>query len=226
MNNMLKNKSTVITLAGIILMTVLVTVKLFKPESLFSGYALIVGIAFFFIVEAVDKTPDNESQVRFNTIISDLKKPQVLLWVLLPIITTVAQIVMGMVFAEEAYRGYVEHVIGRTSLEMDLSNLLNWGLMDIISVLGEEIAFRGFLCGKGRKLFSKPVCLLISAVLFSISHVATGNSTIVLFDLLGIFIDAIMYGWLFYKSENSVITFIPHFLNNILGLLLVKALFA
>jgi len=226
MSNLFKNKSTAITLIGIIVMATLIIVKLFRPESLFSGYAVIVGVVLFFIVEAVDKTPDNESQVRFSTIINDLKKPQVLLWVLLPIIITIVQIVCGKVFAEDSYRSYIDHVIGRTSLEMDLSNLLKWGLTDVILVLGEEIAFRGLLCGKGTKVFSKPICILISAVLFSAGHVATGNTTIVLFDLLGIFIDAIMYAWLFYKSENCVITFIPHFLNNILGLLLVKILFA
>ena len=195
------------------------------PESLFSGYALIVGIAFFFVVETIDKTPDVQSEVRFKTVAGDIMKPQVLFWVFLPVIITIVQIVCGKMFAEESYRNYIEHVIGRTSLEMDLSNLVKWGLTNVISVLGEEIAFHGFLCGKGRKVFSKPICILISAILFSMAHFSTGNSVIVFFDLLGIFIDAIMYAWLFYKSENCVITFIPHFLNNILGLVLVKVLF-
>lgn len=225
MHNSLRSKSTVITLIGIILMMTMIIVKLFLPESLFSGYALIVGIVCFFVAEAVDKTPDNESGVRFSTIIDDLKKPQVLLLVLLPVMITIVQIVCGKMFAEETYRSYIEHVIGRTSLEMDLSNSLKWGFTNVINVLGEEIAFRGFLCGKGNRLLSKPVCILLSAILFSAAHVSTGNSAIVFFDLFGIFIDAIMYAFLFYRSENCLITFIPHFLNNILGLMLIKTLF-
>ena len=58
-----------------------------------------------------------------------------------------------------------------------------------------------------------------------LGHMATGDSTIVFFDLLGIFIDAIMYAIVFEKSGNSVISFIPHCLNNMLGLVLIRLLF-
>ena len=147
-------------------MAALIIVKLFRPESLFSGYAVIVGVVLFFIVEAVDKTPDNESQVRFSTIINDLKKPQVLLWVLLPIIITIVQIVCGKVFAEDSYRSYIDHVIGRTSLEMDLSNLLKWGLTDVIFVLGEEIPFVDFYAGRAQKCFQNQSAYLSQLFFF------------------------------------------------------------
>ncbi len=224
-NSVIKGNGTIVTFIGIIVMTVLIVIKLFMPESLFSGYALIVGIAAFFIVEAVNKTPDDQSGVRFSTIIDDLKKPQVLFWVLLPIVITVIQIVAGKLFSEESYRKYIEHVIGRTSLEMDFSNFVKWIRISCVTVLGEEIAFRGFLFGKGKELLPFWVCLLWSAVLFALGHMATGDSAIVFFDLLGIFIDAIMYAIAFEKSGNSVISFIPHCLNNILGLLLIRLLF-
>jgi len=224
-NSVIKGNGTIVTFIGIIVMTVLIVIKLFMPESLFSGYALIVGIAAFFIVEAVNKTPDDQSGVRFSTVIDDLKKPQVLFWVLLPVVITVIQIVAGKLFSEDSYRKYIEHVIGRTSLEMDFSNLIKWIAISCITVLGEEIAFRGFLYGKGKEILPVWVCLLGSAVLFALGHMATGDSAIVFFDLLGIFIDAIMYVILFEKSGNSVISFIPHFLNNMLGLVLIRILF-
>ena len=200
-NSVIKGNGTIVTFIGIIVMTVLIVIKLFMPESLFSGYALIVGIAAFFIVETVNKTPDDQSGVRFSTIIDDLKKPQVLFWVLLPIVITVIQIVAGKLFSEDSYRKYIEHVIGRTSLEMDFSNFIKWIAISCITVL------------------------LGSAVLFALGHMATGDSAIVFFDLLGIFIDAIMYAIAFEKSGNSVISFIPHCLNNMLGLVLIRILF-
>ena len=119
-----KSKGSLITLIGMIVMTVLIVVKLFMPESLFSGYALIVGIALFFVVEAVEKNPDNESGLRFRTFLDDLKKPQVLLWVLLPVGIMIAEMVCGKLFFEEQYMVYITHVIGRTSLEMNFSNFL------------------------------------------------------------------------------------------------------
>lgn len=221
-----KSKGALITLIGIVVMTALIVIKVFLPGSLFSGYALIVGIALLFVVEKVEKTPDNESGLRFKTFLDDLKKPQVLLWVLLPVGITIAVIVCGKLFFEDVYREYMKHVIGRTSLEMDFSNSLTWGLTSTITVLGEEIAFRGFLFGKGSKVLPKAVCLLGSAVLFALAHIAYGNSTIVLFDLFEIFIDAIFYALAFQSSGNCLISFIPHCFNNFLGLLLVRILFA
>ncbi len=220
-----KKSGALITLIGIALMTILIVIKLFLPDSLFSGFALIAGIALFFAVEAVEKTPDNESGLRFKTFADDLKKPWVLLWVLLPVTITVAEVVCGKLFFENPYREYCEHVIGRTSLEMSFSNALTWGLTSMVSVLGEEIAFRGFLLGKGSKVLPKGVCLLGSAVLFALAHIATGNSTIVFYDLFGIFIDAILFGLAFRKSGNCLVSFIPHCLNNFVGLLLVRFLF-
>lgn len=221
-----RSKGALITLIGIVVMTVLIVIKLFLPGSLFSGYALIVGIAFFFIVEAVEKTSDNQSGLRFRTFLVDLKKPQVLLWVLLPVGITIAVIICGKLFFEDMYRDYIEHVIGRTSLEMDFSNYLTWGMISTITVLGEEIAFRGFLFGKGSKVLPNAVCLLGSAVLFALAHIASGNSAIVFFDLFEIFIDAVFYAFAFQRSGNCLISFIPHCLNNFLGLLLVRILFS
>ncbi len=226
MNNSFgKSKSAIITLIGIVVMTVLIIMKLFQPESLYSGYAMLFGIACFFIVEAVDKTPDEQSGVRFKSIISDLKKPQVLLWVLLPIGLTIAEIVGGKLFFETAYRKYIDHVIGRTSLEMDFSNFLNWILVSAVTVVGEEIAFRGFLFGKSSKVLPKWACFLLSAALFALGHMASGNSVIVFYDLALIFLDAIMYALAYQYSGNCIISYIPHCLNNILGLFLIRWLF-
>ena len=219
------NKGTLITLLGMAVMTALIAVKGFRPDSLFSGYALIVGIALFFVVEAVEKTPGGESGLRFKTFPDDLKKPRVLLWVLLPIGLTIAVIVCGKLFFEERYREYIEHVIGRTSLEMNFSNFLTWGLTSAVSVLGEEIAFRGFLVGKGSKVLPKGICVLGSAVLFALGHIAAGSSGIVVFDLSEIFIDAVFYAFAFLSSGNCLVSFIPHCLNNYLGLLLIRLLF-
>ena len=226
MNNLLKkNKGALLTLIGIAAMTVLIAVKLFLPGSLFSGYALVVGIALFFVVEALEKTPDSESGLRFRTFPDDIRKPQVLLWVLLPIGLTAAVIVCGKLFFADLYREYIEHVIGRTNLEMDFSNFLSWGLISTVTVLGEEIAFRGFLLGKGCKVLPTAVCLPGSAVPFALAHIATGNAAIVFIDLFEIFIDAVLYALAFRRSGNCLISFLPHCLNNFIGLLLIRVLF-
>ena len=51
------------------------------------------------------------------------------------------------------------------------------------------------------------------------------KKAIVAWDLGGIFIDAILYAILYRKTGNCLISFIPHFLNNMIGFFLVPILF-
>lgn len=104
-------KSVVLTLIGIVIM-ILLTITKVVPSSTIAGYSVFVGIAFFFITETVDKTRGSESGLRFNTIAVDLKKPGVIIWMLLPSASGIATLVVGnMVFSGE----FVAHVMERTS---------------------------------------------------------------------------------------------------------------
>ena len=91
-------KSVVLTLIGITVMILLTLTKVI-PSSTIAGYSVLVGIAFFFITEAVSKTRGFESGLRFNTIAADFKKSGVLLLVLLPSVSSIAALVVGdMIF--------------------------------------------------------------------------------------------------------------------------------
>lgn len=76
-------KSAILTLTSIIIMILLTLTKI-TPSLTIAGYSIFVGIAFFFITETVAETQGSESGLRFNTIAADLKKPGLILWVLLP----------------------------------------------------------------------------------------------------------------------------------------------
>ena len=104
-----------------------------------------MGIAFFFITEAVSKTRGFESGLRFNTIAADFKKSGVLLLVLLPSVSSIAALVVGdMIFGGE----FVAHVMGRTSsiLSFDKTALLIGQV--IIAAFGEENCVSRFLLWK------------------------------------------------------------------------------
>ena len=76
------DKSKTFTMVGMGIMILLVLTKI-VPTLQLADYSMFVGLAFFFIVESVAKTPDDESDLRFKTIFTDLKKPGVLFWTLL-----------------------------------------------------------------------------------------------------------------------------------------------
>lgn len=208
------NKGAVLTVIGLILM-VLLTITKAVPSSSIAGYSVLVGIAFFFIVEAVEKTPDAESGLRFKTILADMKKPGVLPWMLLPIVSAVATLMVGnMLFSGE----FVSHVMGRTGSMLSFDRVALLIGQVILAALGEEIAFRGFFVGKAMKLFPFWPCALVSSVVFAAGHIAVGNVGIVAYDIVTIFIDSILYSIVYRKSGNCLASTISHIFCNAVGI--------
>ncbi|MBQ4375557.1 MAG: CPBP family intramembrane metalloprotease, partial [Erysipelotrichales bacterium] len=83
-----------------------------------------------------------------------------------------------------------------------------------------------FFVGKGMKRFSFWPAAIVGAVLFAAAHYTAGAAGIVARDLGGIFIDAILFAILYRKTGNCLISFIPHFVSNMLGFFLVPVIFA
>lgn len=215
MNHSVKmNKSYALTIIGLIAM-ILMTLTKIVPSSQIAGYSVLVGIAFFFIVEAVAKTPPAESGLQFKTFFKDIKKPWVLPLVLLPIVTAIATLIVGdLVFSGE----FSAHVMGRTGSMLSFDKIPILIFQVVIAALGEEIAWRGFFVGKSMKIFPFWLCALISSILFAAGHIAVGNFGLVLFDVATIFIDSMIYAMIYRKSGNSLISTVSHILCNATGL--------
>ena len=203
-------KSVVLTLIGAAIMILLTATKV-VPSSKIAGYSVFVGIAFFFIVEAVGKEKGPKSGLRFNTILADLKKPGVILWLLLPIASGIATNIIGdLIFHEE----FFDHVVGRTDdfLSFDKIALLIGQI--VIAAFGEEIAYRGFFLGKCMKILPFWLCAVISSLIFAAGHIAAGNIGIVIYDIAGVFIDSLIFSMIYRKSGNCVISTFSQILAN------------
>ena len=207
------DKSKTFTIIGICIMTLLVLTKV-VPTSQLAQYAMFVGLAFFFIVESVAKTPDDESNLRFKTFFADIKKSGVLLWTLLPIVTSIGSIILSnIIFGDQ----YVNHVLERTSEIFTFDQFFFLVLQLIFPAFAEEIAFRGFFIGKGMKLFPYWPCAVVSSAVFAVAHIAVSNLGVVVFDIVGIFIDGLIFATIFKKTENCLISTIAHILCNVSG---------
>ena len=207
-------KSAVLTLIGISVM-ILLTVTKVIPSSNIAGYSVYVGIAFFFITEAVAKTKDPESGLRFKTIAADLKKPGVILWMLLPSVSGIASLVVGnLIFSGE----FAAHVLGRTDSILSFDKIALLIGQVIIAAFGEEFAYRGFFFGKTSKLFPIWLCALVSSACFAAGHIAEGSITVVVYDVVGVFIDSLIFSVIYHKSGNCVISTFSHILGNAISL--------
>ena len=203
-------KSVVLTLIGAAIM-ILLTASKVVPSSKAAGYSVFVGIAFFFITEAVGKEKGSASGLRFKTIPADLKKPGVILLMLFPIVSGLATNIVGkLIFREE----FFDHVAGRASdlLSFDKIALLTGQI--IIAAFGEEIAYRGFFFGKTSKIFPLWICAVISSAVFAAGHIAEGNIWIVIYDVVTVFIDSLIFSMVYHRSGNCVISTLSHILAN------------
>ena len=214
-------RSAVLTLTGIAVM-ILLTFTTVVPSSNIAGYSVFVGIAFFFIIEAAAKTPNAESGLRLNTIVEDMKKPGVIVWMLLPGVSGIVTLVVGnLIFSGE----FVAHVMGRTSsiLSFDKTALLAGQV--IIAAFGEEIAYRGFFLGKGMKIFPFWLCAVISSLVFAAGHIAIGDMGIVVYDIAAVFIDSLIFSVIYHKSGNCMISTFSHILGNAISIVAVFLFF-
>ena len=216
-----KDKTAVITLIGMAVMLIAVAVKAATSSMIAAAAIHVAGLACFFIIEGIEQTPDSESGLSFKRFFSDLKKPGVIPLILFMLVLSPVEMLLSKAVFGSAY---IDHVLGRISVP-NLDQLPLLLINQIASVLGEEIEFRAFFVGKGMKRFSFWPVAVAGAVLFAAAHYATGATGIIAWDLGGIFIDAVLFAILYRKTGNCLISFVPHFLNNMIGFFLVPVLF-
>ena len=214
-----RSRRRLLTFIGITAMILIEAVNTFSSLHL-DGCALVVGLVFFFVVEAVSVTPRAKSGLRFKTVPEDLEKPGVLLVVLLPVVSAIISYFLGKLLLGDRI---VEHVLARISPMLSFGKIpLLIGQL-IIGALIEEIAFRGFFVGKGKKLFPYWLCVLVSSAVFAAGHYYPGDAAVVAFDLLFVFIDSVIFSVIYRKTGNCVISATAHLLANTVGLILLFA---
>ena len=206
--------SRILVTTGVIVMILLSLTQL-VPALKLAGYSVFVGIAFFFIVEAVAKTPKGQSGLRFKTFWSDMKKPGVLLWVLLPVVTAVVPLLLDRWFLK---MDFAAHVVGRTDGMLSFENTFMLIVQVVILAWGEEIAWRGFFVGKTMGRYPFWLCAVVSSVLFACGHISDGPIGLLLYDLSFVFIDSLIFSVIYRKSGNCLVSTVSHIIGNAVGL--------
>ena len=175
-----------------------------------ASFPLLIGIVAFFVTR---KTNDDKNEgLNHKTILSFLKKRNIIILIFMPMLMNVISLFIAKLFVPD----FIKHLTARTDfLEFNMIPVLIIEL--IIAALGEEIAWRAFFQKKISKILPFVPALIISSALFSICHFNQGNTIVVIYDLLFVFINAIFYGIIFKKTDNAFISTIAHFLANLFG---------
>lgn len=205
----------IIPFIAIIIMGVVSFSNLFGLK--IAGTSVIIGAIFFFINKAYEKQPFAGSGLDIKAIGTNLKARGLWLWILLPLIMDAISITIAKLFLPE----YIEHVLARTENFVSFDKVVLIVFQLAFLALGEEIAWRAFFQKQLNKAFSITPVLLITSVLFALGHLTQGNTTIVIYDISFIFINSILYGIIFYKSNNAWVSGISHFIANLFSIIVL-----
>lgn len=202
-----------LSIIAIVLMVAFSFTNLFGLK--ISGVTIFIGIAFFFVVNALEKQPTQGSGLDIKSIGADLKNKKIWFWILLPLIMDAVCIIIAKLFLPE----YIEYEIlragGFVAIELSISSFF----LFLVFALGEEIAWRAFFQKQLNKALPIIPVLLFSSLLFTLGHFEKGNAVVVLYGLLFTFINSILYGVVFYKSNNAWISTISHFIANFFSII-------
>jgi len=211
------SKSVIVFLIVMILLsfTNLLNIKIDGEILNLSGLSVIVGVVAYFVTRKTNKTKYEGFNIK--TIFKDFKEhPKAIVFAILPFITCILSTVIANKFLPE----FNEHVNNRASFAIS-GDLIKTILIMAVLTLGEEIAWRGFFQKQTTKIIKFIPSIILTSLLFALGHFSAGSFAVVAYDLLFVFIDSSLFGLIFKETDNAWCSWIPHFLADILGVLLL-----
>lgn len=182
-----------------------------------AGIAVLLGIAFFFINKVIEKQAFAGSGLDFKAIGTNLKVKSIWFWIAMPLIMDVISITLSKLFLPED----INHVLVRTQAFVSFHNAAISIVQLAVLALGEEIAWRAFFQKQLSKVLSIIPVLIISSLLFALGHITKGSPTIVAYDVFFVFLNSILYGIIFHKTNNAWISTISHFTANLFSVIVL-----
>lgn len=146
-------------------------------------------------------------------------KKNVLLGVLSFAIFVVLAVVLSL--AMGIFKGDLGIVFAMPDIEPD-PDVVGWGFFFLALVPGiwEELAFRGLIQSKARKLFSVPMTVLFSALFFGLYHfsiLVSEDIGQVIPKVIMSFFFGIAYGYMAIKARSVIPSIISHYLVDSMG---------
>lgn len=93
-----------------------------------------------------------------------------------------------------------------------------------LSALGEEIAWRAFFQSHVSKQLLPQVTIIGTSIIFALGHAIAGSFGVVVYDLIFIFMNSCIYGWIFYKTNSVWVSILAHLLANVFAIVILPAL--
>ncbi len=205
----------------ILIETVLVTAVTllgiwFLPS--FKTVFALIPLVYLLIERRLRKRNWAELGFKFRTFWTDLRNN----WGWFVLVGLVSQ-PLAALLAKFYYPAYLEHVSAR----LPFSDGMGWIVilpMLAISLVLEELTYRTLIQGRLTPYIGAPLAIVIASVLFGFAHFSPGLFWIVFLDIGLIVVDSLLFGIIFKRSGNLVVTWLAHLIGDVLGLLVIATL--
>lgn len=196
-----------------LLIAVLLVAPFFTP---LRGAFILAPIVYLLVERVIRKRTFREIGFNFKNIGKDVKENWKLI-ILVSVVLNLLTVIIAIVFFPE----YFKHVVSRVSPILSFNSIAILIVQFLILGLGEEIAFRGFLQGRLSWFIKPTYAIIITSSIFALLHYSSGTAMIVGFDLFSVFINSLIYGVIFLRTNNIFASWTAHVLVNLVGIIVV-----
>lgn len=201
-------KLNVLTIVSLIIMMVLSLTNLIGLD--IAKFTIFIGIIIFFVNKIITKQPFAGSGLDFSTLKTDLKSKSIWLWIALPLVLNIIQVVIAKYVLPE----YITYELTRVEDYISKDNYFILIFQFLVLALGEEIAWRAFFQQQATKVAPVILVILGSSLLFALGHYTKDNILIVGYNMIFIFIVSCVFCIIYHKTKNAWVSTIAHFLGN------------
>ena len=195
---------TIVSLGGIILLPQLKLIFVLLP------------IAYLLIERRQRNRTWADLGFKFNTFWADLRANW--FWfVLVGIISQPAWFLIERAVAPEI----MDHIIERLPFPPTAGGLFVYAIPLAFALIGEELTHRTLIQGRLTPFIGAPAAIIVASLVFGISHYSPGPFAIVALDISSIVFDSILFGVIYARSNNLIVTWAAHLLGDILGLICI-----
>ncbi|MBB4827112.1 membrane protease YdiL (CAAX protease family) [Sporosarcina luteola] len=199
---------SIMTLFALTAMTVISLSSIWGMK--IAGISIGIGIVFYI---------NNRTTTRSIVLVkeTDRKVLKHLIWVILPFVMNGICFLLAYLFVPD----FIQHIQGRTEVVLSISHLLLFVFQLAILAVGEEIAWRGFFQKQLGKSLPVIPAITLTSIVFTLGHFVFGPLLVVSYDLVFIFINSVLYGIVYYRTDSFWISAISHFLANLFAVVLL-----
>ena len=192
---------TIVSLGGILLLPQLKLIFVLLP------------IAYLLIERRIRNRTWTDLGFKFNTFWADLRAN----WFWFVLVGVISQPAWFLI--ERAIDpAIIDHIVERLPFPATAGGLLVYAVPLAIALIGEELTHRTLIQGRLSPFIGATAAIAVASLVFGISHYSPGQFVIVAVDISSIVFDSILFGIIYARSNNLIVSWAAHLLGDILGL--------